>query len=375
VITIKLRDGTSVRAETRHVPAALGLAVVAAMILSACGSSHGKSVETTNLRVVRSWVVRDAGPPVVRYTGTVRAHVESDLGFRVGGKITERLVDAGQTVRKGQPLMRLDPVDLGLAATAARQRLIATEADATRAAADEARLRGLVAEGAISQTVYDAALAQQRSTAAAVDAARAADHEALLQRDYSTLIADADGVVMEVLAQPGQVVAAGTPIVRLGRAGTREALVAVPEEARSTLRREGEAVLYGANARYHVVLRELGEAADSATRTFPARYTLSGAAASAPLGTTVTVELQGSAIPTVVVPLAALYDAGSGPQVWVIDDGHHVHKRQVIVTALGEETASLAREGLRTGEQVVALGASLLREGETVRVQSANMAD
>ena len=373
--TTHLRGRASPRTTTWHVLASLGSAVAATAVLSACGMSHGKPVGTTDLRVVRSWAVRDASPPVVRYTGSVRARIESELGFRVGGKITDRLVDAGQTVRRGQPLMRLDPVDLELAAAAARQHLIATEADATRAAADEARLRGLVSEGAISQTVYDAALAQQRSTAAAVDAARAADHEAVLQRDYSTLVADADGVVMEVLAQPGQVVNAGTPIIRLGRAGTREALVAIPEEARSNLPLEGEAVLYGSSARYHAALREIGGAADSTTRTFPARFTLSGAAASAPLGTTVTIELKSSTTATVSVPLAALYDAGSGPQVWVIDDRHHVHKRRVTVTAIGEETASLTPESLRTGELVVALGAPLLRDGETVRVESTRLAD
>ncbi len=342
------------------------IALLLAMGLAAC---DGTQAETTPVaRLVRVIEVGAADASSQRYTGVVRARIESDLGFRVGGKISERLVDVGQTVNRGQPLMRIDPADLALGTTRASERLAEAEAAATRAAADEERLRSLVETGAVSRQAYDMALATARSTAAGVAGARAAAQEAANQRSYATLLADADGVVMEVMAQPGQVVSMGTSVVRLGRAGTREALVSVPEDVRATLPQTAEASLYSDPSNlFPASLRELSATADPLTRTFAARYSLAGQGASAPLGSTVTVQVRSDAGGGMAVPLSALRETGTGAGVWVVAADGRVRLRQVRVAKLGEEDAVLVNGALRPGERVVALGAHLLREGEAVR--------
>lgn len=342
-------------------------APLAALLIAGCGG--GRQEAPAPAPYVRTVVVAPAAAHGARYTGTVRARIEADLGFRVPGKIAERLVDPGARVRRGQPLMRLDPTDFGLAAAAAADRLRAAQAEADRAAADEARLKGLVEAGATSAASYDAALAAKRASAANLAAARAQAKDAANQRGYALLLADSDGVVTDVLAQPGQVVSAGAPIVRLARAGAREALVAVPEAALPRLPRDATAELYASGARVSARLREVAGTADPLTRTYAARYTLAAAPEAAPLGSTVTLALGlAEARGPVSVPLGALTERGTGASVWVVGADARVRRRPVRVIALAEESAALAPGALRPGERVVALGAQLLREGQKVRL-------
>jgi RND family efflux transporter MFP subunit len=267
----------------------IGLPFAGALLLSACA---GEVVEAPQPPLVRTTVVQAAGGVSSAYTGVVRARYEGDLGFRVGGKITERLVDAGRTVRRGQVIARLDASDLRLGAAAALADVAAAErsaaaarAEAIRLRADEARFAALQKRGFASGQRYeqaragaDAASANLAAAEAQVRAARAGAGQAGNQAAYAVLTADADGVVMDVLAEPGQVVGAGQPVVRLARNGAREAVVNTPETARAGLPRTGEAVLYGQEGRpVPAVLRELSAAADPVTRTFEARYTLGGA--------------------------------------------------------------------------------------------------
>ncbi len=306
------------------------------------------------------------------YTGTVHARIESALGFRVPGQIAARLVSSGERVRAGQALFRLDASGLGLAAAASAERVRAAAADAARTAADEARLRPLVGTGAISASAYDGARAARDAAAANLAAARAGAANAANERGYATLIADADGVVTEVLAEPGQVVAAGTPVLRLARAGAREAVIAVPETAVMRLPRSALAQVYGASAPLTARLREVAGAADPLTRTFAARYVLSGPADAAPLGATVTVRLPRSAGSAVRVPLTALVDLGRGPGVWVIGTDARVRFRAAQPLRLTEEEALLPASALAAGTRVVALGGQLLKQGQKVRLAAQN---
>ncbi|PZN97624.1 MAG: efflux RND transporter periplasmic adaptor subunit [Alphaproteobacteria bacterium] len=302
------------------------------------------------------------------YTGVVRSRIETDLSFRADGKIVQRLVDPGQTVSRGQLLMRLDPVDLGLSAEAAAQRRRAAEADAARTAADTARLEGLVEAGAISAAAFDAAVSAQRVAAANLAAARAAAREAGNRQGYGGLAADSDGVVIDVLAQPGQVVAAGTPVLRLARAGAREALIAVPETALADLPRQATARLYGSDTSAPARLREVAGAADPLTRTYAARYVLDGAGATAPLGATVSISVRAAGQGGAVLPQGALHEVGAGPGVWVVGRGGRVTFRRVRILALADETITVAPGSLRPGERIVVLGAQMLREGDVVRI-------
>ncbi len=216
---------------------------------------------------------------VSRYTGVIRARTESNLGFRVGGKIFERLVDPGDRVRLGQPLMRLDRTDFTLALNAARASVDAARAQMIKAKADEERSRKLVSDGWTSKQTYD-----QNKGAADAAIAQFANAEAQAsqienQAGYAELKADADGVVMEVPSYPGEVVAAGQTVVKLARDGAREAEVFIPEGSRRAAQGEASATLYSEDAAtYPARLRELSATADPATRTYRARYILSGTA-------------------------------------------------------------------------------------------------
>lgn len=336
--------------------------------LSGCQQSHSETWKET-APVVRTMKVMEVTSGRVSYTGTVHARIESDLGFRVPGEISARLVDPGQWVHKGQALMRLDGENLRLAAAASGQRLKAAEADSVRAAADEERLRGLVEAGAVSSAVYDAALAQAHAAAANVEAARSGDHDAALNFSYSTLKADVEGIVLDVVAQPGQVIAAGATVLRLGRAGPREAVIAVPEAAISTLTEHAAATLYGATRVINAQLREVAGAADPVTRTFAARYSLQTPDRDVPLGATVSLTLDTFRDSVIRVPLAAVYDPGSGPGVWVVKTDGRVEFRAVHVVSLAEESADIAAGAVDPGERIISLGASLIRAGQRVTIE------
>jgi RND family efflux transporter MFP subunit len=301
----------------------------------------------------------------------VVARTQSDLGFRVSGKILERLVDTGETVTRGQPLMRLDPVDLQLQARAQQETVASARALAKQTADDEARYRVLVAAGAVSASRYDQVKAAANSAKAQLSAAQAQADVARNATGYAVLLADANGVVMDTLAEPGQVVSAGQPVVRLARAGQREAVVHLPETLRPTPGSTAQATLYGnSGAAVAAKLRLLSEAADATTRTFEARYVLDGALASAPLGSTITLNIaeDKSATQLLQVPIAALYDPGNGTGVWVIaGEPAKVSWRPVQVIGISDDTARVAGK-LKAGEHVVALGAHLLRDGQEVRL-------
>lgn len=357
-------------------PATLALCLLP-LALVACGDPSGADDPRTQPPLVRAATVVSAADASRAFTGVVVARTQSDLGFRVQGKILERLVDTGQTVKRGQPLMRLDPVDLSLQAQAQAQAVAAARARARQATDDEARYRGLVAAGAVSASAYDQIKAAADSARAELSAAQAQANVARNATGYAVLLADADGVVMDTLAEPGQVVAAGQPVVRLARAGQREAIVQLPETLRPAIGSEAQATLYGsAKQSVSARLRLLSDAADPVTRTFEARYVLEGALASAPLGSTVTLHIAEDKMPGQVlqVPLAAIYDPGKGAGVWAISGKPaKVSWQSVQVLGLGDDAASVTG-GLRPGDQVVALGPHLLHDGEVVRIAPPNSA-
>jgi RND family efflux transporter MFP subunit len=320
---------------------------------------------------VEVFKAKAAEPNGRSFTGTVAARVQSDLGFRVVGKIQERPVDVGQRVRKGQILMRLDPVDLALSLTAQQANVEAARAGYVQAKADEARFAGLVKTGAVSLQDYDHARMALDTAKAQLEAAEAQANVTRNSSEYSSLVADADGVIVATLAEPGQVVAAGQTVVQLAHDGPREALIHLPEGVRPELETAASARLYGQEQTHRAVLRQRSDAADPASRTFEARYVLEGEAASAPLGSTVTVKLPGnhdSVSQGVLVPVGAIHYRGAGAGVWVVNGTSEVSFRHVTIASIGREEIVLSR-GIDAGESVVALGPHLLHEGQTVNLK------
>ena len=341
---------------------------------------------TLSLRTQAGSAVSDPRqePPIVRlataeqvtksdrgFTGVVAARVQSNLGFRVAGKVVERLVNVGQQVKAGQPLMRIDETDLRLALTAKRNAVAAARATVVQTDADERRYANLVNDGWTSRQRYEQAKAALDTANAQLAAAEAEASVAENQATYSVLVADADGTVIQTLGEPGQVVSAGQAVVRLAQSGPREAMVALPETIRPAIGSLAEASLYGSDGRrYTAHLRQLSDSADAQTRTYEARYVLDGEAAAAPLGATVTIRLASQdSQPEVQVPLGAVLDDGRMTGVWVFDSATSTVRFQPIkLLRVTSETAVIS--GSNSGDQIVSLGAHLLHEGARVRTAS-----
>jgi RND family efflux transporter MFP subunit len=352
---------------------AIGLGSAAAISL---GSAEPvESDPRQELPLVQIAIAKPAQAAERAFTGVISARVQSNLGFRVPGKVIERLVDTGESVRASQPLMRLDPTDLELARAAREKAVAAAQALAVQAAADEARHRQLRKSGWSTQQKYDDVKAALDSADAQLEAVEAEAEVARNEVSYALLLADADGTIVDTLAEPGQVVAAGQTVVKLAHVGPREAMVNLPETLRPGIGSPAQASLYGSSrAASPARLRQLSDAADPATRTYEARYVLEGEAARAPLGATVTVRVStNEADEAAEVPIGALHDDGKSTGLWVLEpETSSVSFHAVQVSRLAAETAVVA--GIRSGEHVVALGAHLLHQGERVRVAEMTVA-
>ncbi|GAB2181297.1 efflux RND transporter periplasmic adaptor subunit [Denitratisoma sp. agr-D3] len=334
--------------------------------LAACSSPPPPEVQP---RLVKSIVVGQGGEatgPI--YSGEVRARRESLLGFRIGGKIVERLVDAGAVVKAGQPLARIDGADAAL-------QVVQAEAQRSLAEAEARRYRDLKEKNFISQSALDGK--ETTLKAAAAQAALARNQAA-----YTTLVADRDGVIAAVLAEVGQVVSAGQGVMRLAQKGEREVALNIPEEGLTGLKPgvEAEVTLWAGERRaIQGKLRELAPAADPATRTYPARIALPPAEAALPLGLSATVKFVGTSSAArdagkqFSIPLGAVFQDGDKPAVWVIDKDGMLSLRPVGISRYGEREA-VVNAGLEGGERLVAAGVHKLHGGEKVRLVDAAQA-
>jgi RND family efflux transporter MFP subunit len=353
-----------------------GILIVASGVAALAMRTHEASAVNDPRQeppLVRLAVPVQAAGSERRFTGVVAARVQSNLGFRVPGKIIRRMVDVGQQVKAGQALMQIDESDLRLALMAKRNAAIAARAVAVQARSDEKRYAALVETVAVSPQRYEQAKAALDTAEAQLAAAEAEARVAENETKYSTLEADADGTVVETLGEPGQVVSAGQVVVRLAHAGPREAVVSLPETVRPAIGSLAKASIYGdGQQRSPARLRQLSDAADPQTRTYDARYVLDGDAAAAPLGATVTVQLTNEATSSnIQVPLGALLDDGGKTGVWVLNAATStVHFRAIKLVRMTSESAVIS--GLNSGDSIVSLGAQLLREGARVRTAAEN---
>lgn len=336
-----------------------------ALALVACKTEE-KSAPPVRTVLVQT-VTATKGSGIMLLNGEVRARHESDLGFRVGGKVIARLVDVGTVVHPGQILARLDATDLQHTQQAARAQVAAAESDLALAKAELARSADLLARQFVSQSAYDAKLSLFQAAQARFEQAREQAAVSRNQTGYAALTADHAGVVIAVLTEAGQVVGAGQPVIRLAQSGELEVVVAVAEDDLPRIRSAGK-VAVKLWARPELALqakvREIAAAADPASRTFTVRLSLVAPPANLPLGLTATVELPVSGLDGIQVPGAAVVNTGQGPRVWVVENGKTV-SRAVRVSRYRDEDIVL-NAGLKAGDRVVVAGANLLTAGMVV---------
>ncbi len=307
------------------------------------------------------------------FVGVVRARYETDLAFRVAGKIVNRLVNTGDIVHAGDVIARLDRQDFVLQVESAEAELAAATSNLAQAAAEAERYATLKSRGFAAVADFDRKKAAKDEADGRLERARRTLELARNQHSYAELKADADGVITATPAEAGQVVAIGQPVARLARDGEKEAVVALPDSFLGEARKAQANVRLWSDPdrRFAARLRELSPQADAATRTYAGRFTIADADDTVALGMTATVTLAGAAETKIArLPLAAVLNRGTGPAVYVVDAGGALELRDVKVAAFTEDTV-LVTAGIRDGETVVTLGVQKLQAGLKVRTVDA----
>ena len=349
-------------------------ALLALVLLAACSKPIEKTEDIRPVRAMK--LVAGDADALAEFSGDVRPRIESRLGFRVGGKIVARKVEVGSLVKRGQVLMQLDPQDLQLAQSQAVAALKAAQSNRDLARAEQQRYEDLRTRNFVSQAVLDAKQTAFQAAQASFDQATAAARNQSNQTGYATLVADVDGVVTGIDAEAGQVVAAGTSVVRLAQTREKEVVIGIPEDQVDLLRQVTD-------IRVHVwadpgtiiqgKLRELSPVADPVSRTFTAKITLPVEAAQVRLGMTAYVTFV-SKIPKAMirVPLNALVRDKATTAVWVIENG--TVKLVPVQTAGPVGNDILLAGGVVAGQTIVTAGVNLLKPGQKVTVLDDDLA-
>jgi RND family efflux transporter MFP subunit len=348
--------------------AALALVAVA---LAGCNDKVAEKA-TPSRPVLVATVHYEAESPARSFVGTIKPRIEADMGFRVPGKVAKRLVEVGQNVDLGQPLATLDEADLKLQAGQADAEFHAATGVLAQAAAAETRAKDLRAKGWATDAQLDTAKAAADEARARLDRAVRSVELTKNSLSYATLVADTRGVVTATLIEPGQVVASGQTAIRVARFGEKEAVVAIPETLLGRAK-DGVATVSlwsDPNKKYTAKLREIAPAADAATRTYLAKFSLPDAGEAVSLGMTATLTLADPETTRVArLPLSALFSEGGGASFYIVDDKGDVALKPVAVKSY-ESNDVVISGGVDEGAKVVALGVQKLDPAQKVRVVS-----
>jgi RND family efflux transporter MFP subunit len=353
------------------------LCLATALALGACSKAEPPPEPVRAVKLLTVGV--GALDTQLEYAGEVRARIESRLGFRVAGKIVRREVELGQHVQAGQLLARLDASDYRLGADAARAQVAAATTQRDLAAADVRRYSQLKAQNFISGAELERREASLKSAQATLDQAKAQLSSQSNQEAYAQLLADVPGVVTGIDAEPGQVVSAGSPVVRIAQDGPRDVVFVVPEDKRGDIRVGQKVNVRPWSAGMQPLqgqVREVAASADPVTRTYQVKVALptADAAAVPPLGATVHALPEGmgpTGQPVVKLPTTALRQEGGGGQgtaVWVFDAASSTEKLQPVQRATADGNEAVIAAGLTPGMQVVAAGVHVLTPGQKVTV-------
>jgi len=359
-------------------PVSLCLLLLAALgTLSACSKP---APPEEPLRAVKVMTVgEDAQHSTVQYAGEVLARVESRLGFRVAGKIMRRTVELGQRVKAGQVLAQLDPQDYKLSVDAARAQVAAAATNRDLAAADFKRYKELRDQNFISSSELERHDTTLKAAQAQWDQAQAQLSGQGNQVAYTTLVADVSGVVTSVDAEAGQVVAAGTSVIRIAQDGARDVLFAVPEDKVQALHlgSRAEVTLWASHTTLPATVRELAASADPVTRTYAVKLGLDAKDA-LPLGSTVSVTVAAlghGGLAVMKLPTNAFFRDGSKSAVWVLDTRSMTVQLTPMEIATADGNEVVVSSGIAPGMQVVSAGVHVLQPGQKVTLYQAKRVD
>ena len=348
-------------------------AVLALAVFTLAGCNEKAAEQVVPGRPVLVATVKyEAASPERSFVGTIKPRIETDMGFRVPGKVAKRLVEVGQTVDIGQPLALLDEVDLKLQAEQAQAEFSAATGVLAQAAASEQRAKDLRAKGWTTDAQMDQARAAADEARARLNRAERSVELTKNSLSYATLVADTRGVVTATLIDAGQVVASGQTAIRVARFAEKEAVVAIPETLVGRAK-DGTATVTlwsDADRKYAAKLREIAPAADPATRTYLAKFSLPDAGESVSLGMTATLTLADPATTSVArLPLSALYSQGGDPSLYIVDDKGELSLKPVAVKSY-ESNNVVISSGVDEGAKVVVLGVQKLDPAQKVKVVS-----
>jgi len=348
------------------------------MLLAACDQNKAPPPEP--IRPVR---VIAAQPQIFEdrstYTAEIRARYETNLAFRISGKIIARYVEVGSEVKRGALLAKLDPEDTRLAIDNARAQVNAAQSDFNQASSDLERYRRLFDTKVISQAEYDRRQNVFDSAKARLESARSQFKVSENQAGYTDLRADSDGVVTSIAAESGQVVTAGQTVMRLARPEEKEVVFNVSENRLDELR--GASSIFIAlwslpDQVFPGVVREIAPGADPVTRTYAVKVSVPKPPATMRLGMTASVTIQRQSDARVVpLPLAALYQQDGKPAIWVFDPQSSSVSLRPVTVAAYVERAVLIADGVKAGEQVVTAGVHKLIPGQKVRLMQDALAE
>lgn len=353
-----------------------GLAVLALMIpalaLGACSKEQAQESKKGRPVLVAT-VHYESLSPERSFVGTIRPRIETDMGFRVPGKVAKRLVEVGQIVDVGQPLATLDEVDLKLQAEQAQAEFQAATGVLAQASAAEGRAKELRTKGWSTQAQLDQAKATADEARARLDRAERSVELTKNSLSYAHLVADTRGVVTATLVEPGQVVASGQTAIRVARSAEKEAVVAIPETMVGFAKTGAASVTLWSepNKKYAAKLREIAPAADPATRTYLAKFSLPDADDAVSLGMTATLTLADPATERVArLPLSALFSQGDGSSLYVADARTGDIALKPVTVKAYETQDVVITGGVEEGAKVVVLGVQKLDPAQKVRVVS-----
>jgi RND family efflux transporter MFP subunit len=343
--------------------------VFIALTLTACGKEPAPQEP---VRAVKVLVVGASSATTdFEFSGEVRARVESNLGFRVAGKVLSRPAELGQRVKAGQLLAQIDPQDYRANADAAEAQLVSAQINRDVAGADFKRYQDLYAQGFISMAELQRREAAYISAQAQWKQAQAQSSVQTNQSGYTRLLADGAGIVTSVDASAGQVVAAGQSVVRLALDGPRDVVFSVPEDKLGLLKTGDQVKVrqWIDGKVLEAVVRDVSASADSVTRTFVAKAALPKEA-SPVLGSTVTVNLspRKDMAKTIKLPTSALRLEAGATSVWVLEPSSMTVKAQAIEVKTAEGNDAVVTSGLQNGDQVVLSGVHVLTAGQKVSV-------